>query len=124
MTSVAAGTVNKACLIESPRKYGSTFQNAMQIMLVAIIVTRSTRPAAGMHLVKHQIFVKAEECAIFISLRSTATTPAFGTVRMPASVSDSSSAARNMREEMFEATEALQYKQLDVVLIYLLKFRY
>ncbi|KAK5618931.1 hypothetical protein CRENBAI_007688 [Crenichthys baileyi] len=124
MTSVAAGTVNKACLIESPRKYGSAFQNAMQIMLAAVIVTRSTRSAAGMHLVKHQTFLKAEECTLFISLRSTATTPAFSTVSTPAFVSDSSSAARNMGEEMFEATEMLQYKQLDVVLIYSLKFKY
>ena len=38
------------------------------------------------HLVKHKIFLKAEECTIFDSLRSTATTPAFGTVSTPASV--------------------------------------
>ncbi|MEQ2187746.1 hypothetical protein GOODEAATRI_007735 [Goodea atripinnis] len=75
------------------------------------------------HLVKHQIFLKAEE-TIFISLRSMATTPAFSTASTPASVSDSSSAARNTREEMFETTEMLQYKQLDVVLIYSLKFLY
>ncbi|MED6250129.1 hypothetical protein ATANTOWER_025139 [Ataeniobius toweri] len=37
------------------------------------------------HLVKHKIFLKAEE-TIFASLRSTATTPAFSTVSTPASV--------------------------------------
>ncbi|MED6255484.1 hypothetical protein ATANTOWER_010448, partial [Ataeniobius toweri] len=68
------------------------------------------------HLVKQKIFL--------VSLRSTATTPTFGTVSTPASVSDSSSAARNMGEEMFETTEMLQYKQLDVVLIYSLKITY
>ncbi|MED6284405.1 hypothetical protein CHARACLAT_018923 [Characodon lateralis] len=47
------------------------------------------------HLVKQQIFLKAQE-TISVSLRSTATTPAFGTVSMPASVSDLSSAASNM----------------------------
>ncbi|MEQ2248985.1 hypothetical protein ILYODFUR_024728 [Ilyodon furcidens] len=66
------------------------------------------------HLVKH----KAEECKSFVSLRSTAETPAFSTVSMPASVSDSSSAARNMGEQMFKTTEILQYKQLGVVMVY------
>ncbi|MEQ2282200.1 hypothetical protein AMECASPLE_038033 [Ameca splendens] len=61
------------------------------------------------HLVKHKIFLKAEECAVFISLRSTAITTAFSTVDTPASISDSSSAASNTGEEMFEATEMLQY---------------
>ncbi|MEQ2178155.1 hypothetical protein GOODEAATRI_011010 [Goodea atripinnis] len=37
----------------------------------------------------------------------------------PASVSDLSSAVSNMGEEMFETTEMLQYKQLDVVLIFI-----
>ncbi|MED6248906.1 hypothetical protein ATANTOWER_006788 [Ataeniobius toweri] len=74
------------------------------------------------HLVKHRIFVKAEECTIFVGLRSTAITPAFGALSTSASVSNSSSAASNLGEEMFETTEMLQYKQLDVVLIYSLKF--
>ncbi|MEQ2301157.1 hypothetical protein AMECASPLE_033074 [Ameca splendens] len=47
------------------------------------------------HLVKH-IFSKAEECTIFVSLRSIGTTPGFSTFSTPASVSTSSSAARNM----------------------------
>ncbi|MEQ2157970.1 hypothetical protein GOODEAATRI_007301 [Goodea atripinnis] len=68
------------------------------------------------HLVQNQIFLKAEESSIFISLRSTTTTPAFSTVSAPASVCDSSSAARNMGEEMLETTQMLQYKQLDLVL--------
>ncbi|MEQ2236175.1 hypothetical protein ILYODFUR_009772 [Ilyodon furcidens] len=68
------------------------------------------------NLVKHKIFL--------VSLRSTATTPAFSAVNTPASVSDSMSAASNMGEEMFETTEMLQYKHLDVVSIYSLKFIY
>ncbi|MED6236064.1 hypothetical protein ATANTOWER_003975 [Ataeniobius toweri] len=47
------------------------------------------------HLVNHKSFFMAEE-TIFNSLRSTATTPAFGAVSTPASVSVSSSAASNM----------------------------
>ncbi|MED6262614.1 hypothetical protein ATANTOWER_022790 [Ataeniobius toweri] len=76
------------------------------------------------HLVKHKIFLKAEECTISISLQSIATSPAFGTVITPASVGNLSSAASNMGEEMFETTEMLQYKQLDDVLMFSLKFRY
>ncbi|MED6243684.1 hypothetical protein ATANTOWER_025088 [Ataeniobius toweri] len=74
-------------------------------------------------LVKHKIFLKAEEHTIFVSLRSTATTPAFGTVSTPVSVSDSSSAASNIGEEMFE-TRCYNKKQLDVVFIYSLTFIY
>ncbi|MEQ2189988.1 hypothetical protein GOODEAATRI_030921 [Goodea atripinnis] len=51
MTSAAAGTINKAWLIESAPKYGSTFQNAVQITLAAIFVMRSTRPAVGILLI-------------------------------------------------------------------------
>ncbi|MED6264083.1 hypothetical protein CHARACLAT_011003 [Characodon lateralis] len=58
----------------------------------------SSRNASNLrkHLVKHKIFLKTEECTIFVSLRSTATTPVFGTVSTPVSVSDSSSAASNI----------------------------
>ncbi|MED6250959.1 hypothetical protein ATANTOWER_017396 [Ataeniobius toweri] len=76
------------------------------------------------HLVKCKIFLKAEECTVFHSLRSTATTPAFSTVTTPSSMTDSWSATSNMGEEMFETTEILHYKQLDVVLIHSLKFVY
>ncbi|MEQ2178187.1 hypothetical protein GOODEAATRI_011293 [Goodea atripinnis] len=55
-------------------------------------------------LVTHKIFLKAEECTIFDSLRATAITPAFGTVSTPSSVSNLSSAANNMGEEIFETT--------------------
>ncbi|MEQ2227358.1 hypothetical protein ILYODFUR_036916 [Ilyodon furcidens] len=53
------------------------------------------------HLVKvlplrAHIFSKAEECTIFVSLRSIGTTPGFSTFSTPASVSTSLSAARNM----------------------------
>ncbi|MEQ2166113.1 hypothetical protein GOODEAATRI_024331 [Goodea atripinnis] len=42
------------------------------------------------HLVKHKIFIKAEECTIFKSLRSTAAAPAFSAVSAPASTCDTS----------------------------------
>ncbi|MED6252324.1 hypothetical protein ATANTOWER_010150 [Ataeniobius toweri] len=57
------------------------------------------------HLVKDKVFLKAEDCTVFISLRSTATTPASGTVNTPASFSGSSSPASNMGEEMFKTTQ-------------------
>ncbi|MEQ2313676.1 hypothetical protein AMECASPLE_004497 [Ameca splendens] len=50
-------------------------------------------------LVEQQIFLKAEEFTFFISLRSTATTPGFGAVSTSTSVSNSSSAARNMEKK-------------------------
>ncbi|MEQ2254626.1 hypothetical protein ILYODFUR_005688 [Ilyodon furcidens] len=50
-------------------------------------------------LVEHKIFLKAEEFTFFISLRSTATTPGFGAVSTPASVSNTLSAARNMEKK-------------------------
>ncbi|MEQ2231953.1 hypothetical protein ILYODFUR_006007 [Ilyodon furcidens] len=50
------------------------------------------------NLRKHTIFLRAEECTIFVSLRSTATAPAFSTFSTPASVSGSLSAASNMAE--------------------------
>ncbi|MED6246210.1 hypothetical protein ATANTOWER_014508 [Ataeniobius toweri] len=56
------------------------------------------------HLVKHKIFLKAEECTQIYGYNS-----AFGTVSTPASVSDSLPAASNTGEEMFETTEMLQY---------------
>ncbi|MEQ2305491.1 hypothetical protein AMECASPLE_038425 [Ameca splendens] len=36
------------------------------------------------HLVKHHIFIKAEEFTVFVSLRYMPTTPAFSTVNPPA----------------------------------------
>ncbi|MED6269294.1 hypothetical protein CHARACLAT_031621 [Characodon lateralis] len=66
------------------------------------------------HPVKHKTFLKSEPCTIFDNLRCTATTHAFSTVSMLASVSNSLSAASNKGEKIFETTEMLQYKQLDV----------
>ncbi|MEQ2234325.1 hypothetical protein ILYODFUR_030741 [Ilyodon furcidens] len=48
--------------------------------------TASSRNTSNLrrHLVEHQIFVKDEACTIFVSLRSTATTPSFSIVSPPA----------------------------------------
>ncbi|MEQ2220487.1 hypothetical protein ILYODFUR_006035 [Ilyodon furcidens] len=76
------------------------------------------------NLVKHKIFLKAEECTIFDSLRSMATTPALGTVSPPASVCDAGVVYSQQHGQRNKTTEMLQYKQLDVVFIYSLKFIY
>ena len=105
--SIMTGSVNKASMPN--RKHVKVWlhcQNVMKITLTAIFVMRSARPAAGILLVWgstwlcHKIFLKAEECTIFDSLRSTATTPAVGTDSTPASVNDSLSAASSVGEEM------------------------
>ncbi|MED6275361.1 hypothetical protein CHARACLAT_025801 [Characodon lateralis] len=60
------------------------------------------------HLVKStRFFSRLKSFTVFMRLRSTATIAAFDTISTPASVSDSSSAASNMGEEMFETTEML-----------------
>ncbi|MEQ2253265.1 hypothetical protein ILYODFUR_030342 [Ilyodon furcidens] len=89
-----------------------SFQNMMQITLADVKCLSNGGITSNLwkHLVKQKIFLNGEECTIFISLTSMATAPAFGSVSMPASVSDSSSAISNMGEEMFETTEMLQYK--------------
>ncbi|XP_059210462.1 serine protease FAM111A-like [Centropristis striata] len=108
MTSVIGGSVNKASMAErKPSKVWLHFSKCDADYARCNICDVKCKASSGntsnlrKHLVKHKIFLKAEECRIFDSLRSTATSPAFGTVSTPASVSDSSSAASNMGEETF-----------------------
>ncbi|MEQ2188137.1 hypothetical protein GOODEAATRI_011829 [Goodea atripinnis] len=131
MTSVAAATVNTARMSDRKRlKVWLHFSKCIADYACCNICDTKCKASSGntsnlrKHLVKHQIFLKAEEFTICDSLGYTAKTPALGTVSTPASVSNSSSAASNMREKIFETIAMLQYKQLDVVLIYSLKFIY
>ncbi|MEQ2178909.1 hypothetical protein GOODEAATRI_019046 [Goodea atripinnis] len=128
MTSVAAGTVNIASMADRKRSkvwlhFSKCNADYARCNICDTKCKASSRNTSNLrkNLVKHQIFLKAEECTSFVSLRSTYTTTEFDTINTPASVSDSSSAASNMGEEMFEITEMLQNKQLDVI-IYMLKF--
>ncbi|KAK5605124.1 hypothetical protein CRENBAI_026546 [Crenichthys baileyi] len=114
MKSAAAATVNKAWLHFSKCGADYTQRNICDVKCKA---SGGNTSDLRKHLVKHQVFLKAEESTIFVSLRSTATTPAFSTVSTSASVSDSSSAASNMGEGKFETIEMLQHKQLDAVFI-------
>ncbi|MEQ2305954.1 hypothetical protein AMECASPLE_003236 [Ameca splendens] len=126
MKPVAPGTVNKASM--APvwlhfSKRGADY-GRHNIFDAKYKASGGNTSNLWKHLVKHKIFLEAKECTVFVSLRYTATTPAFGTVGMPVSVSNMSSAASNMGEEMLDTTDVLQFKQLDVVLIYSLKFIY
>ncbi|MEQ2157974.1 hypothetical protein GOODEAATRI_007382 [Goodea atripinnis] len=123
MTSVAAGTVNRASMADiNDSKVWLHFSKCDADYARCNICDAKCRASSGntsnlrKHLVQPKIFL--------VSLRSTATASSFGTVSTPASISSLSSAASNMGEEMFETTEMLQDKQMDAVLIYSFKFIY
>ncbi|MEQ2248546.1 hypothetical protein ILYODFUR_020098 [Ilyodon furcidens] len=129
MMSSAAGTVNKASMAEGSGKlwkvwlhFSKCDADYARCNICDTKCTASGRNTSYLrkHLVKHKTFLKAEEWTIFVSLRSTATTLAFGTVSTPASYR--LVICSNMGEEMFETTEMLQCKLLDAVLIYSIKF--
>ena len=95
MTSEAAGSVNKASMAE---------RNCSKVWLYFIkcdgdyarcnICDTKCKARGGntsnlrKHLVTHKIFLKAEECTIFDSLRSTTTKDSFSTVSTPVSNGD------------------------------------
>ncbi|MEQ2300922.1 hypothetical protein AMECASPLE_030754 [Ameca splendens] len=110
MTSVTAGT-GKASMADRKRfKVWLHFSTCGADYSCCNICDAMCKTSCGntsnlrKHLVKHKIFLKAEECTQIYGYNS-----AFGTVSTPASVSDSSPAASNTGEEMFETTEMLQY---------------
>ncbi|MEQ2254819.1 hypothetical protein ILYODFUR_007522 [Ilyodon furcidens] len=99
--SVAAGTINKASMADRKLLESMAPHASSNICDVKCKASSKKTSKLRKHQVKHKIFLKAEECTIFINLRYTATTPAIGTNSTPAFVRDSSSATSNMGEKKY-----------------------